>query len=159
IRGQRDIRVDNSSLTWCPPLKSAIVPTNRLHYFSLAGGGRMNFTNLIWLFFLISTVMPMFQQYWVAAQRVRLIRKIERERQSRVITLIHRQESVAFLGIPIARYISIEDSEALLRAIRLTPDDMPIDIVLHTPGGLVLAAEQIAEALIRHQAPVRVLIP
>lgn len=119
----------------------------------------MNFTNLIWLLFLISTVMPMLQQYWVAAQRVRLIRKIERERRSRVITLIHRQESVAFLGIPIARYISIEDSEALLRAIRLTPDDMPIDIVLHTPGGLVLAAEQIAEALIRHQAPVRVLIP
>lgn len=63
-------------------------------------------------------------------------------RQSRVIALIHRQESISLLGIPIARYIDIEDSEALLRAIRLTPDDKPIDLVLHTPGGLVLAAEQ-----------------
>ena len=47
----------------------------------------------------------------------------------------------------------------MLRAIRLTPPDLPIDLVLHTPGGLVLAADQIARALIRHRAPVRVLIP
>jgi ClpP class serine protease len=119
----------------------------------------MHFTDLIWLFFLITTLAPMLQQRWIWVQRVRLIRKIEQERKSRVITLIHRQEGLAFLGIPIARYISIEDSEAILRAIRLTPDDMPIDILLHTPGGLVLAAEQIAEALIRHKAPVRVMIP
>lgn len=47
----------------------------------------------------------------------------------------------------------------MLRAIRLTPPDLPIDIVLHTPGGLVLAAEQIAQALLRHKAPVTVFIP
>jgi len=78
---------------------------------------------------------------------------------SRVITLIHRQETISFFGIPLSRYIDIDDSEQILRAIRLTEKDMPIDIIMHTPGGLVLAAEQIAKALIRHPAPVRVFVP
>lgn len=63
------------------------------------------------------------------------------------------------LGIPLSRFINIEDSEQVLRAIRLTPPDVPIDLILHTPGGLVLATEQIARALLRHQAKVTVFIP
>jgi ClpP class serine protease len=76
-----------------------------------------------------------------------------------VIALIHRQDRVSFLGIPVASYINIEDSEAVLRAIRLTPDAQPIDLVLHTPGGLVLAAEQIARALVEHKGKVTVFVP
>ena len=53
------------------------------------------------------------------------------------------------MNIPLTRYISIEDSEQVLRAIRLTPPDMPIDILL-IPGGLVLATEQIAHAIRKH---------
>jgi len=87
------------------------------------------------------------------------MRQFEVKRNSRLITMIHRQEAISLLGIPVSRYIDIEDSEQVLRAIRLTPDDMPIDIILHTPGGLVLAAEQIANALVRHKAPVTVFIP
>jgi len=37
--------------------------------------------------------------------------------------------------------------EAVIRAIEMTAESMPLDIVLHTPGGLVLAAEQIASVL------------
>ncbi len=118
-----------------------------------------NFLNLIWIFFLISSIIPVIQRALQTGSRQGLIRQLERKRRSRVIVLIHRQESVSFLGIPIARYIDIEDSEQVLRAIRLTRPDVPIDIVLHTPGGLVLAAEQIAHALVRHQAPVTVMIP
>ena len=59
----------------------------------------------------------------------------------------------------MSSYINIEDSEAVLRAIRLTPDDQPIDLILHTPGGLVLAAEQIAKALVDHKGKVTVFIP
>ena len=76
-----------------------------------------------------------------------------------MITIIHRQESINFFGLPISRYIDIEDSEQILRAIRLTPDDMPIDLVLHTPGGLVFAASQIAQALKKHPAKVTVFVP
>src|SRR5437868_2899600 len=66
---------------------------------------------------------------------------------------------MSFLGVPIARYIDIEDSEAVLRAIQMTDPSVPIDLILHTPGGLVLAASQIASALQSHQARVTVFVP
>jgi ClpP class serine protease len=53
----------------------------------------------------------------------------------------------------------MEDAEAVLTAIRSTPPDVPIDLVLHTPGGLVLAAEQIARAVYNHPAKTTVIIP
>jgi ClpP class serine protease len=115
--------------------------------------------NLFWIFLVISSVWPMLQRRLLDMARIRAIQRLERLRGSRVITLIHRQESMALLGFPIARYIDIDDSEQILRAIHLTPPDLPIDMVLHTPGGLVLAAEQIAHALIRHRGKVTVFIP
>jgi ClpP class serine protease len=66
---------------------------------------------------------------------------------------------MALFGLPFYRYITIEDSEQVLRAIRLTPSDVPIDLILHTPGGLVLASEQIAMALRAHPAPVTIFVP
>lgn len=119
----------------------------------------MDFTQIFWVLFLIMTVWPMLKLQAVERARIRLIRSIEGKRNSRLITLIHRQEAISILGLPISRYINIEDSEQILRAIRLTPDDMPIDILLHTPGGLVLASEQIAHALLRHPAKVTVFVP
>lgn len=114
---------------------------------------------LFWFFIILSLLMPYLRQRALENARVALIKAIENKRKSRVIVMIHRQETMSILGIPVARYISIEDSEAVLRAIRLTPDNMPIDIILHTPGGLVLATEQIAHALIQHKADVSVFIP
>ena len=99
----------------------------------------MNPLDLLWLFLIASTLQPLVRQRWLEGQRLRLLQKLEHQRLSRVITLIHRQEAMAFLGVPIARFIDIEDSEAVLRAIRLTPPDMPIDMIVHTPGGMVLA--------------------
>jgi len=92
-------------------------------------------------------------------RRFRLIREIEKTRGSRVITLIHRQEALSLLGIPLIRYITVEDSEKILRAIRFTPQTTPIDLIIHTPGGLVLASEQIARALQRHKSYVNIIVP
>ena len=119
----------------------------------------MNFGEVFWLLFIFLSFAPMVKQQMIERARFRLIRQIEQARGSRVITLIHRQESISLLGIPITRYINVEDSEQVLRAIRLTPDDMPLDVILHTPGGMVLAAEQIANALEKHPAKVTVFIP
>ena len=91
--------------------------------------------------------------------RAEVLRRFEQERGTRVIALIHRQDAVNILGVPVASYISIEDSEAVLRAIRLTPPEQPIDIILHTPGGLVLASEQIARALLERKAKVTAFVP
>lgn len=119
----------------------------------------MDFSQIFWVLFIVFTLWPMVRQQTIERARVRLIRSMEERRKSRLITLIHRQEAISILGLPISRYINIEDSEQVLRAIRLTPDDMPIDLVLHTPGGLVLASEQIAHALMRHPAKVTVFVP
>ncbi len=119
----------------------------------------MDFSILIWIFVLFQLFVPVIQRQWLVSRRQMAIRAIEKARGSRVITMIHRQETMSILGFPVARYIDIEDSEQILRAIRLTPDDMPIDLVLHTPGGLVLAAEQIAFALQRRKGPTTVLVP
>lgn len=119
----------------------------------------MDLINLLWLFLIISSLVPLFRQKIIEADRLRLMRAIETKRGSRVIALIHRQESMSFLGFPVARYIDIQDSEQVLRAIKLTDPKLPIDIILHTPGGLVLAAEQIANALARHEGKVTVMVP
>ncbi|AFY53936.1 ClpP class periplasmic serine protease [Rivularia sp. PCC 7116] len=121
----------------------------------------MNFGifDIFWIFLLLSSIQPIWQKRKMEYRRFNSIDQFQQKRKSRVILLIHRQESISFLGVPISRYITIEDSEKILRAIRLTPPDVPIDLILHTPGGLVLATEQIARALIRHQAKVTVFVP
>lgn len=124
-----------------------------------ASGWMSGISQIFWLFVIISIIMPMIRQRMLVAARLRLMDRLQRRRASRVITLIHRQEQMALFGIPFFRYIDIEDSEQVLRAIRLTPPNMPIDLILHTPGGLVLASEQIALALRAHNATVTVFIP
>lgn len=119
----------------------------------------MDFTTLIWMFLIFAAFTPALQRRYQEACRRFVIQRFEKKRKSRVITLIHRQETMSFLGIPFSRYLDVDDSEQVLRAVRLTPEDMPIDLILHTPGGLVLAAEQIAQALVRHKAKVTVFVP
>ena len=119
----------------------------------------MSIGDLFWLFFIFSAIQPMLRQRMLEAMRVRKISQLERERKSRVILLVHRQETMRLLGFPIARYIDINDSEDVLRAIQMTDADVPLDLVLHTPGGLVLAALQIAKAVREHKAKVTVFVP
>jgi ClpP class serine protease len=119
----------------------------------------MSVFDLFWVFFIISSLLPAIQKRMLQAARLRLMREIEGERGSRVITLIHRQETMALLGFPLYRYIDIDDSEEVLRAVKLTDDEVPVDLILHTPGGLVLASEQIAHALCRHPAKVTIFVP
>jgi ClpP class serine protease len=119
----------------------------------------MDFINILWIFLIISSLQPVIRQRILEAARRRLLRELEIKRSSRAIVLIHRQETLALLGFPLARYIDITDSEDLLRAIKLTDPEIPIDLILHTPGGLVLAAEQIAYALCRHKSKVTVFVP
>ncbi len=108
---------------------------------------------------VVAVVFPMVRRWRLHRRRRDLITAMERRRGSRVITMIHRQEGSGILGFPWGRFISIEDSEQVLRAIRLTPPGMAIDVVLHTPGGLVLASDQIAYALMRHTGKVTVFVP
>lgn len=119
----------------------------------------INFIDIIWILLLLQLFVPWIQRRLLDARRSSAIRQIEEKNHSRVITMIHRQETISLLGLPIVRYIDIEDSERILRAIHLTDPDVPIQLIMHTPGGLVLASEQIAEALCRHTGKVEVIVP
>jgi ClpP class serine protease len=125
-------------------------------WFQLAQAARFMF----WLLMISVVLYAMFGAGdTTQKKRDSLLDQFQNERNSRVIAMIHRQESRSILGVPVSSSIDIEDSEAILRAIRLTPDDQPIDLILHTPGGLVLAAEQIAKALVEHKGKVTVFVP
>ena len=119
----------------------------------------MSIGDIFWLFFMFSALQPVLRQRMMDAMRARKIARLESQRNSRVILLVHRQETMRFLGFPIARFIDINDSEEVLRAIQMTDDDVALDIVLHTPGGLVLAALQIARAIHEHKAKTTVFVP
>jgi ClpP class serine protease len=115
--------------------------------------------SVLWLYFILASLQPVLQRQWLASQRRWQLSQLSRKRAATVITLIHRQETMSLLGFPIMRYIDIDDAESVLRAIRDAPPETPIEIVLHTPGGVVLAASQIAGALADHPAPVTAVIP
>src|SRR5580765_1396114 len=115
--------------------------------------------SLVWVIVALIIIPQACGTYWTDRARTKLLEGFQSERKSRVIAMIHRQETVSVLGVPVSNFIDIEDSEEILRAIRATPNDQPIDLILHTPGGLVLAAEQIAKALVDHRGKVTVFVP
>ena len=116
-------------------------------------------SDLLWVFVIFSMLQPMLTRKLIEMKRLAMISRLEKTRGSRVILMVHRQETMRLLGFPLMRYIDIQDSEDVLRAIRMTDADMPLDIVLHTPGGLVLAALQIARAVEAHRGKVTVFVP
>lgn len=119
----------------------------------------LDFTSLLWILFLVMALQPLLTGRWFAVRRAQAIRALEKAHGSRVITMIHRQEKRSLFGFSVARHIDLEDAQTIIAAIKETPEDVPIDLVLHTPGGLVLAAMQIARAVEAHKAKVTVYVP
>src|SRR5215469_11553118 len=119
----------------------------------------IDLSSLFWIFIAIMVLQPLLTGRWYALRRAQAIRAIERSHGSRVITMIHRQEKRSIFGFAVSRHIDLEGAQAIIAAIKDTPDDMPINLVLHTPGGLVLAAMQIARAVEAHKAKVTVYVP
>jgi len=132
-----------------------VTATSVSRWHQAAGAARLVF----WLALLALLLQMTCSTGRLDAQRAQLLDRFRQERKSRVLAMIHRRETVSLFGVPVSKAIDIEDSEAVLRAIRLTPDDQPIDLVRHTPGGLVLTAEQIAHALVEHKGKVTVFVP
>ncbi|WP_101065670.1 SDH family Clp fold serine proteinase [Roseovarius salinarum] len=119
----------------------------------------LDLSTLILIAVIVMLAQPVLAARLFAFRREQAIRGIERKRRSRVITMIHRQEKRSLFGVNVSRMIDLEDAQTIISAIKATPDDKPIDLVLHTPGGLVLAAMQIARAVESHPAKVTVFVP
>lgn len=93
----------------------------------------------------------------ILARRSQLIRELEEERGTRIITLIHRKEP--WSTDDDEPEIVLEESETILQAVRETPRDKPIDFIVHTEGGLTFAADMMAMALKHHPAKITVMVP
>ncbi|MFP4537145.1 MAG: SDH family Clp fold serine proteinase [Dichotomicrobium sp.] len=119
----------------------------------------IDFTTIIFIVLAVMALQPILMGRWFAFQRADAIRKIEKAHGTRVITMIHRQEQRSLFGFSVSRHIDLEDAQTIIAAIKETPDDVPIDLIIHTPGGLVLAAMQIARAVEAHPAKVTVYVP
>ena len=120
---------------------------------------KFDLSSIIWILLALVALQPLLAGRWLAMKRAQAIRAIERSRRSRVITMIHRQEKRSLFGFSVARHIDLEDAQTIIGAIKETPKDLPIDLIIHTPGGLVLAAMQIARAVEAHPAKVTVFVP
>ena len=114
---------------------------------------------LFWLVLFFTILSPTMNYWRLKEARLKILSRMEKRYNMRIITLIHRQERIGLFGIPVYRFIDIDDSETVLRAIRTTPPDKTLTLILHTPGGLVLAVSQIAMALKRHPGKKIVIIP
>ena len=119
----------------------------------------LDFSSLLWILFIVMALQPLLMGRWYAVRRAQAIRAIEKAHGTRVITMIYRQEKRSLFGFSVARAHHLEDAQTIIAAIKETPADVPIDLVLHTPGGLVLAAMQIARAVEAHKAKVTVYVP
>ena len=119
----------------------------------------MDFSSFLLVLFFVMALQPALMGRWYILRRRQLIQAIEKDHGSRVITMIHRQEKRSLFGFAQSRYIDLEDAQTIIAAIKETPQCTPIDLVLHTPGGLVLAAMQIARAVEAHPAKVTVYVP
>jgi len=119
----------------------------------------MDFMTVFGIFIMLAALQPVLKQRLLESARQKLIAALEKKRGSRLIVLVHRQETMSLLGFPVFRYINIEDSEEIIRAVQMTDPSLPIDLVLHTPGGLELASYQIAHAIKHRPGKVTVHVP
>ena len=120
---------------------------------------KFDFSTIFWIFIILMVLQPLLMTRILAMRRADAIRRLEKSRGTRVITMIHRQEKRSLFGFAVARHIDMEDAQTIIAAIKETPKDVPIDLIIHTPGGLVLAAMQIARAVEAHPAKVTVFVP
>jgi ClpP class serine protease len=93
----------------------------------------------------------------ILAWRQKIIEGLERERGTKVITMIHKKELWTEPGEDPE--IGIEDTVKVLMEIQKTPPNKPIDMIIHTPGGYAVAAQMMAMAIKFHPAKVTVMIP
>jgi ClpP class serine protease len=119
----------------------------------------VDWLNFLLIVLILLLLQPAVARWLVARSRRGALARLSKKRDATVITLIHRQETIALLGVPLVRHIDIDDAESVLQAIRETPPGRAIEIILHTPGGLVLAARQIAAALADHGGNVTAVVP
>lgn len=114
--------------------------------------------DLLFLLLIVALLARPLRLQYLRLRRAAIVRSFEQARSSVVITIIHKQQS-SLTSLFSGEYITSESSEKFLRELRRADPAQPVDIILHTTGGALLAAEQIAFALRNHTGPTTVFVP
>lgn len=77
---------------------------------------------------------------------------LETTRGTRLVSIIHSE------GMS-EKWVDSQTTAEAIKAIRATPADMDLDIILHTPGGSALGAGQIVRALKAHKGRKTFFVP
>lgn len=63
---------------------------------------------------VIAVFLPAYARARQERERTARLQAFEQQQGARVISMIHRQEAISFMGVSLSRYIDIEDAEAVL---------------------------------------------
>ena len=113
----------------------------------------------MYIILAVLVLTPALQMGVLELRRQTARRRLSRAHGSHVITLVHRLETVAIAGLPVIRFVLLEQELELVGSIDSLPPDVPIDLILHVPAGVVTGGAAIAAALDRRTAPVTVIVP
>jgi hypothetical protein len=102
-----------------------------------------DFSSIFFILIAMMALQPLLMGRWYAMRRALAIRAIEKEHGTR--------EKRSLFGFAVSRHIDLEDAQTVIAAIKETPDDIPIDLIIHTPGGLVLTRS--SENVFRQHRP------
>jgi len=78
------------------------------------------------------------------------VKDFARARGSVVLKIVHHE---------VDEYVDTDTAIEAIDLIRQAPDNAPIDIVLHTPGGIASATQQILHALKHHRGRKTAFVP
>ena len=114
--------------------------------------------DLLYVFLSFVVCTPIIEILALEWRRHRLRRQLSETRGTRVITLIHRLETAALMGVPVVRYVTAPQTNEIVAALRLAPPDKPIELVVHLPAGVRLHWGEIAAAM-RQRGNVTLIVP
>lgn len=114
----------------------------------------------ILLFFLLTGIITDVISKSLKENHLRsVVETYERETNSKVLFLIHQKKEIGLFGIPFYNYLKIYDAHKLLSDLETIPKEKNITIIIHSPGGELLAGIQIAKALKEWKGEVRAVVP
>ncbi len=102
---------------------------------------------------------PVLQLEQLDLRRYVARRRLGKRRGTYVVTLIHRMETLALVGVPVIRFMSLTRADEVARALAAAPPGTPIDLIVHMPDGVVVNGEQIAAAMAACGVAVTVVVP
>lgn len=121
---------------------------------------KMGLYILIFLLFLFSSSLMSNTFHGIQNYNLtKAIEEYEKEKNTKVLYLVHRKRTIGLFGLPVYEFLEVYDSHRLLSELRKIPIDKDITLIVHSPGGELLAGVQIAKIFKEWRGKVRVVVP